>query len=37
MKKIDLFSSTLEEISSMLKELGEPAFLAKQFYQSMHQ
>ncbi len=37
MKKIDLLSSTLEEITNTMKELGEPAFRGKQFYQWMHQ
>lgn len=37
MKKIDLLSLTLGEITDMMKELGEPAFRSKQFYQWMHQ
>lgn len=37
MKKIDLISLTLEEITVMMKELEEPAFRSKQFYQWMHQ
>ena len=34
--KIDIKSLTLDELSALVKEMGEPAFRAKQLYEWMH-
>ncbi len=34
--KIDIKSLTLDELTSVIKEMGEPAFRAKQLYEWMH-